>query len=329
MSELRRNALTREWVIIAHERARSPEDFRSTITHPSPPEHDEACPFCPGNEEQTPREIYRVKDGATWRLRVVPNMYPAVSEDVEPERTVDGLNLSIKGAGFHQVIVEHPRHDLAPAAFTEHELEEVVRTWRIRYAETCKDERIELVTLFKNRGRGSGTSIIHPHSQIIALPVVPRQYRALLNNIVNYADSTGKCLICTMYQEELASGDRIVLWTPHHIVFIPYAALSPYHMWIFPKEHRGSFGDITDEEVADLAKVLKSVFAKLDKGLADPDYNMVIREAPIKEKHNPHYHWYISVVPRVSQVTGFELGSGVFVNTLVPEDAAAYLRSIE
>jgi UDPglucose--hexose-1-phosphate uridylyltransferase len=329
MPELRQNIITRDWVIIASDRASRPHQF---VGNPAParviPAYDPACPFCPGNEHLTHRESFRISEGSAWRVRVVDNKYPALSPDVERERKMEGIYRSMTGVGAHEVIIEHPRHDLPPALFSVNELADVFRTYHQRYDAIRKDSRIEAVIVFKNHGERAGTSLVHPHAQLAATPIVPNQIRARVEEAIRYFDDTGECVFCRTLREELIARDRIVCETAHFVAFIPYAALSPYHLWIFPRRHESSFDEVFDAELVDLARNLKTVLGKLHYGLGNPDFNYSIRSIPTRERHADYFHWYLTIIPRVTRTAGFEMGSGMYINSSLPEESAEFLRNV-
>lgn len=329
MPELRQNLITRDWVIISTERANRPNQFRISRTRPALAEKDESCPFCPGNEHLTAAEISRIGNGSNWRVRTVPNKFPALTSVGERTRSNNGIFRSMTGVGFHEVIVDHPRHNMTPALITDDEMTDIVTMYWTRYAALKKDPRIEAIVIFRNHGESAGTTLYHPHSQLAATPVVPSQVRARMEESIRYFDDNGECLFCRTLREEIAAGDRIIIEGEHFIAFIPYAALSPFHTWIFPKRHMSSFDDIADAEITDLARVLRSLLARLYHGLNDPDYNYTIRSIPTANPGADSFHWYLTVVPRVSRVAGFEIGSGMFINPALPEESARFLREVK
>ncbi|HEY4706673.1 MAG TPA: galactose-1-phosphate uridylyltransferase [Thermodesulfobacteriota bacterium] len=329
MPELRLNVITREWVIIATERAKRPRDFRNNKERPHRPEYLSTCPFCPGNEHKTPAERFRVVQGDGWRIRVVANKFPALSIEGEKKRLSDGIRRTIAGVGIHEVMVETPVHNLATALQPLSHLEDLIRVYKARFIEANQDPRTEHTIIFKNYGEGAGTSLEHPHSQIIATPVVPVQFRDRVQAALHYFDDTGECLVCSVLKKDSEDGSRVILDTEHFMTFIPYAALSPFHTWLFPKRHSASFASVTEEELKDLALHLKNILSKFHYGLDDPDYNYVIRSSRPQDNANVYCHWYLSIVPRITMAAGFELGSGMFINSSLPEKNAEYLRSIK
>lgn len=328
MQELRLNLITREWVVIAKERAKRPEDFRVRTERMALPPYSETCPFCPGNEGRTPLETYSIKDEKGWRVRVMPNKFSALSRDGERRRENGGIKRTLSGVGIHEVIVETPSHDMTIALLPVSQIEDVLRVYRDRFIEAYKDPRVEHVIIFRNQGERAGTSLEHPHSQLVGIPVTPIQVRMRVDEAMRFFDDTGDCLMCKTLREELDDKTRIIMETNHFIAFIPYAALSPFHIWIFPKRHTPSFAAITDEEMADLAKVMKTTLGKIYYGLDNPDFNYTIRSMRPVTGNVEFFHWYLTIIPRVSQTSGFEMGSGMYINMALPEASAEFLRSI-
>ena len=326
MSELRLNLVTREWVVIATERAKRPTDYANGVPLKAPlPEHLSSCPFCPGNENRTPQERHRLPDDGSWTVRVVENKYPALSGG-EVGRKVEGIRRSVSGVGIHEVIIESRLHNISTALMEPAHLHNVIRTYRERFILAHGDPRVEHVIIFKNHGEGAGTSLEHTHSQLIAAPVVPVQWRERVYAAQQFFDNTGGCLMCAMLRQEKEEGARVILDTEHFLTFIPYAALSPFHTWIFPKRHSASFSTISDEEIKDLAYHLKTFLSKCFYGLENPDYNYVIKSSRPRDSENEYCHWYIAVVPSVVETDGFEIGTGMFINTSIPEKSAEFMR---
>ncbi len=330
MSELRCNLISREWVIIATERAKRPHDFIKTKNKAEPlPNYKNDCPFCPGNEKLTPSETFALREKNSWKVRAVNNKFGALAQDEPLVRKIQGLYSSMSGFGIAEVIIENPKHNTCLPLMDIKEIEEVVRVYKIRYTEVEKIKGIESIIIFKNHGPSAGTSLEHPHSQLIATPIVPPQSRSRIEQAVTYFDLTGQCIFCRTLSDELNAKERIIVETENFVSFVPFAALSPFHMWIFPKRHSSSFADINEGEIRDFAKILKETVSRLYYGLDNPDYNYTIRSMPVNENGKEYYHWYLSIIPRVSQPAGFELGSGMFINTALPEESAKFLREVK
>jgi UDPglucose--hexose-1-phosphate uridylyltransferase len=329
MPELRLNLITREWVIVATERARRPEDFRQKRDKRILPEFLESCPFCPGNEHKTPGEIMRIPDDGSWLVRVIPNKFAELSPGGERIRRSEGLKHLMTGVGRHEVIIESREHNIPTALLPAEDITNIIKAYRRRFIDVYSNPVIRHVIIFKNQGEGAGTSIVHPHSQLIGIPITPGQVNDRISEARKYFDNTGECMMCATIRDELSDGRRVILNTEHFIAFIPYAALSPFHTWIFPKKHNATFGDIQDDEIADLAYNLKTVLSKLYCGLENPDFNYVIRSEKLKESGAEYFHWYLSIVPRIAQASGFELGSGMYTNASIPEEIAEFLRKVK
>jgi UDPglucose--hexose-1-phosphate uridylyltransferase len=327
MSELRLNLVTREWVIMAKERALRPEDFKRVRVRKTLPGHLDTCPFCPGNEAKTPEERFRLDGRDGWKIRVVDNKFPALSKIGERRRVREDNRRLVSGVGVHEVIIETPLHNMNPALMDLKDVEEIISIYRNRFLEAYSDPRVEHVIIFRNHGERAGTSLEHPHSQLIATPVVPVQFRDRIEATLHYFDDTGSCLMCDLSKGEMEEGTRVIHDSEHFLTFIPYAALSPFHTWIFPKRHSASFAKITEEETKDLAFHLKTLLSKFYHGLEDPHYNYVIRSSRPKDADNEYCHWYMSVIPRLTMTAGFEMGSGMYINTCLPEECANFLKS--
>ncbi len=330
MSELRLNLISREWVVVGSSYDRKPEEFRKRGggNHYSS-EYVESCPFCVGNESKTPDELLRLPAEGPWSIRVTPNKFSILDAEGERLRVNKGIKRMVTGVGRHEVIIESPRHNTTLALMEPHEVERVIGVYRERFQNVFTDTRIQHAIIFKNHGPQSGTSISHPHAQLIAAPVMPQQIRFRVDESMRYFDNTGECLMCATLKDEFEDGRRIVVDTEHYVSFIPYAALSPFHTWIFPKEHKPSFGNMPEEHLPDLAKCVRLTLKKIHEGLNDPSYNLVVRSLSPFRSRSEYIHWYISILPHVTQATGFELGTGMHINQSIPEEVAVFLQNIK
>jgi UDPglucose--hexose-1-phosphate uridylyltransferase len=331
MPELRQNYFTKEWVVIATERAKRPEELKLKREPKVIPERVPSCPFCPGNENLTPPEVMRAaaSAGDGWQVRVIPNKFSALAREVEPQRKVQRLRRTIDGFGVHDVIVETPDHSEVMAEMSDAHVANILRVYKARYDELSLDPRIAHVTIFKNHGVDAGTSLEHPHSQLIAAPVISQQVRQRFEEAMRHFDDFGVCVFCQTIQEELADQSRLVMVNEHFVAMEPFASPTPFCTHIYPRRHMASFGDISGSEIADLARMLRSVLGKLYYGLQNPDFNYTIRTAPAELVGAKYFHWYLSIIPRLTRVAGFELGSGMFINTVLPEAAAEFLRNVK
>jgi len=331
MPELRQNMATKEWVILADERAKRPDEYIEPQTHvstESQPPYENHCPFCPGNEE-IDLEIERMPPSDVWLTRVVHNKFPALSIEGKLKRTFDGVHRRISGVGHHEIVVDHPQHNTTLALMTPTEIKSMLETFYSRGWGIRKDSRIEQIIYFKNHRERAGASLRHPHSQIIGLPVVPTDIRHRIEEARRYFDDNGECVFCVMMSDELSKKERLVAESEHFVAFVLYAAPSPFHTWIIPRQHSVSFLYSQPDEMADLAYLMRDVVRRLYIGLHDPAYNLIIRSAPVKEISNDYLHWYVTIIPRLSRTAGFELGSGMYINPSLPEESAAFLRQVE
>lgn len=328
MPELRQNRSTKEWVIIATERAKRPEDFKSIKEKKEIPEYVPTCPFCPGNEDKTPPTLFSTGNGKNWDIRVTLNKYSALSLDAGPYEKSEEFFRSRGGYGHHEVVIETPRHNMTIALLPENNVKDIISVYKNRYLFMVKDKKIKDIIIFKNHGESAGTSLEHPHSQIVGTPVVPYQVRSRLEEAMRYYDDHNECIFCRTIKAESNVKERVIIETNLFISFVPYAALTPFHIWIFPKHHHSTFGEICEEEISDLAKILRITLRKLYFGLNNPDYNYVIRSAPTDGRGLAYFHWYLSIIPRLTKSAGFELGSGMFINVSLPEENAKFLREI-
>ncbi|MCX5797508.1 MAG: galactose-1-phosphate uridylyltransferase [Elusimicrobia bacterium] len=327
MPELRENLATKEWVVIATERARRPEDFhREGPARPPLPERLASCPFCPGNEARTGAGVYSL--GEPWRVRAVKNKFPALTPDARLDDPQAGRYHRLAGLGRHEVIIESPSHAKHLALLAPEQVREVFFVYRERFRESLKDPSVAMSLVFKNHGESAGTSLEHPHAQLIGSSVVPAHIRHRMEEAEEYHRKNGVCVFCDMRKEEERQGARILADTERFTAFVLFAALSPFHIWVLPKRHTASFGDATDAELGDLAEVMRVLLRKIHVGLDNPDYNLLIQSAPQDRGETAPFHWYLSLVVRISRAAGFELGSGMYINTTLPEDSARFLNSL-
>lgn len=332
MSILRHDVTTNDWVVFSPERGRRPHSSRSRWVSQEP---EGLCPFCPGNEHLAGPEIFALRGGTPpntpgWSVRVVPNKYPALRIEESNHRDRDGLLFrSMGGCGAHEVIIETPEHDRILAQQSIDQVEFVLRTLHVRFNDLMRDRRFQAIVIFKNHGEEAGTSLRHPHWQLIATPVAPRQLRLKHTVATDYFDLTGECLYCVMLQEEFAVKDRVVAENAYFAAIVPFAAHGPFETWILPKVHASSFGLVEPAHLRPLAELLRTVLAKLHQVLENPAFNLTINTAPRGDEDKNYFLWHMQILPRLSQPAGFELGSGMRINTVLPEEAARFLREAE
>jgi len=330
MSELRQDPTTREWVIIAPERARRPQQRPKRRLTRELPDWDESCPFCPGNESQTPDEVFRLpisSQASAWEVRVVPNRFAALTLEGDISRRAEGrFSCKMDGFGTHEVIIESPSHNTTMALMTYEQIEKVLVAYQQRYNTLKQNRQFKFITIFKNHGRESGTSLVHPHSQLVATPIMTPYYHQRFDVAVDYYADIGRCLYCDLLAEELEKGERIVAETKEFVIFHPYASRTPYETWIFPKEHCSSFGLFPASRFTEFAMVLKDTLFCLYRELDDPAFNLMVDTTITEDEENPYYHWHIRIVPRLTMIAGFEIGSGIYINIALPEDTAKLMK---
>lgn len=328
MSEIRKDYVTDTWVVIAEERAMRPRDFIRTHLKL----RQGTCAFCTGNEKQTPPEIYAFRaaesrpDSPGWWIRTVPNKYPALRIEGQIEKNMGTVFSSMNGIGCHEVIVESPEHDKPLALLPVTQVKEVLQMYRQRLLDLSKDKRFKYIIIFENHGADAGASLEHPHSQLIATPMIPVHVATELRCADNFfTDMGGECIFDAVINEELRESRRVIFQNPSFICIAPYASKYPYEMLILPKRHMPSFSEMRESEVSDLADILRKSLNALYTLLDDPPYNFYIHSAPVNGRDYAFYHWHLEITPRVSRVAGFERGTGFYINTLSPESAAVQL----
>lgn len=331
MPELRKDPVLSRWVIISTERAKRPHDYKKE----EEPKRGGKCPFCPGNEQMTPPEImaYREENtqpnGPGWFLRVVPNMFPALMVEGELIREGEGIYDKMTGVGAHEVIIETPNHLDTLSTIDTGQFENVIWAYKERISDLKRDDRLKYVLVFKNHGYRAGASLEHAHSQLIALPIVPKTVMEELNGSKDYYNYKERCIFCDIIKQEMREGVRVVAENTEFLVICPFAARFPFEMWIMPKQHQSSFEDIEMAEVASLAQIFSNVLRRLRVGLDDPAYNFFLHNSPFTDSKFSHYHWHFEIVPRITRMAGFERGTGFYINPTPPEDSAKFLRDLE
>jgi UDPglucose--hexose-1-phosphate uridylyltransferase len=327
--ELRKDPVVGRWVIIATERARRPSDF---VTEPVRPRAT-TCAFCEGHEQQTPPEVLagRPPDSRPntpgWTYRVVPNKFPALRIEGELEPSGEGLFDRMNGVGAHEVVIETPRHDASLAGLSVDAVTDVLLAYRERMADLKKDPRFAYVLVFKNHGEAAGASLEHPHSQLIATPIIPIMVSEELAGSAQYYDLKERCVWCDMVRQERRGQARLVLESPEFVALAPFAPRFPFETWILPTRHRAAFEESTEEELRGVAETLGEVLRRMDQVLGEPPYNFMLHTAPFREAQLESFHWHLEVIPKLTRVAGFEWGSGFFINPVPPEAAADALRA--
>ena len=330
MPELRRDPVVGRWVIVNTDDSLLPEAFEKEL-------HEQkelrTCHFCPGRESQTPSEIEAVRAHGThpntpgWAVRIVPNKFPALKIEGELNKRGVGLFDMSNGVGAHEVLIETPDHNRGLADFTNEEILEVIKKYQSRSVSLSGDKRFKYILIFKNFGESAGASMEHGHSQIIALPMVPKYVREELNGAKEYYDYRGRCVFCDMIHQEYNDKERIVTENEDFISFCPYVPRYPFETWIFPKKHSSQFTTLGGDELFRLACILKEMLLRMKVALSDPSYNFFLHVTPVHYENQESYHWHIEIIPKLAQVAGFEWGTGFYIVPTDPKVAAQHLRN--
>ena len=333
MPELRKDPITGRWVIISTDRAKRPTDFvREAVKMKGG-----FCPFCPGNESKTPPEVLGFRsmadggpealpDTPGWRVRVVPNKFPALGIEGNLDRKAEGMFDKMNGVGAHEVVIETPEHNQTLATMPIKRVEDVIWAFRDRVIDLKKDKRFKYILIFKNHGEAAGASLEHPHSQLIALPIIPKQAIEELEGAKRHYEHKERCIFCDVIRQESDDGVRVVGENQDFVTLAPYAPRFPFETWILPKKHEAAFENASSHMYEMLARSLQSLLAKADRVLDNPSYNIMIHSSPLQEPGNDYYHWHIEFIPKLTKVAGFEWGTGFYINPTPPEEAAKFLR---
>ena len=331
MPELRKDPIHGRWVIISTERGRRPSDFvieeRRGIGG--------FCPLCEGNEDRTPPEIVAFRNDGTpsnspgWTLRVVPNKFPALRIEGNLDREGEGMYDKMNGVGAHEVVIETPRHSETIATLPLKGVENVLWAYRARIVDLRRDQRLRYVLVFKNHGVSAGASLEHPHSQIIALPVVPRRVAEEIEGAKAYFQYKDRCVFCDIIRQELQQRKRIVSENKSFLSVAPFASRFPFETWILPKTHYPSFEEMESSRYEEAAQILSETLQKMNRVLNDPPYNYIIHTSSFSGLDNDHYHWHFEIMPKLTKVAGFEWGTGIYINPTPPEEAAEYMREAQ
>lgn len=332
MRDLRKDPIVGRWVIISSERKSRPTDFKK---EEEKTEKSSFCPFCYGNEASTPPEIMAYRDknntnGTDWRVRVVPNRFPALQIEGGLEKVGEGIYDRMSGFGAHEVIIETPNHDDKLSTMSIKALEEMFWAYRDRLIDLKKDTRIKYALIFKNYGKSAGASLAHPHSQLIALPIVPKAVVEEITGSKEHYNFKERCIFCDIIRQELSDKSRIISENEEFLAICPYASRFPFEIWVLPKKHISHFEESGNHTVmTNLAGVFSDVFKRLDKALNYPSYNFFMHNSTFETRTNEYYHWHFELMPRLTHVAGFERGTGFYINSTPPEEAALFLRELE
>ena len=329
MAELRRDPIIGQWVIVHSDDSWGPERF-DVEEHRF--DHVATCQFCPGREHMTPPEVSAIRHNGAhantpgWLTRVTSNKFPALRIEGNFDEKRFGIFDTANGIGAHEVVIESPDHKKNLAEFTDQEMVYVLDQYQNRVIDLTRDRRFKYIVVFKNYGESAGATVEHAHSQIIALPMVPKYVMEELKGAANYYNQHQRCVFCDMIEQEKREQIRIVAQNESFIVFCPFVPRYAFEFWIIPKEHNSKFSSISIEQRIHLAKILKETLLRLKVCLSDPSYNYYFHIAPVNYEQAQSFHWHIEVVPKLTRISGFEWGTGFFVVRTEPSLAAKYLR---
>lgn len=330
--ELRKDSVTNRWVIFSPARAKRPSDFQSKSPAPSSSDPPQTCPFCIGQEHHCAPEIFRFPpQNSDWKVRVIQNLYPALSRDKDLDSSASLCSDSLvwgcllDGYGFHDVIIESPVHSVHLSDLIPEDVAQVLLAYKKRILQLAGDDSIKYVQVFKNHGASAGASMTHSHSQMMGLPVIPPSVSTRLDSMKQYFNQTGKCSICHVPTKDLLVDESV-----HFISVVPYAASFPFELWIVPRDHVSHFHELDQEKAVDLGGLLKVTLMKMSLQLNKPPFNFMIHTSPLQasESDSAYSHWFLQIVPQLSGVGGFELGTGCYINPVFPEDAAKIMREV-
>lgn len=312
--------------MIASERARRPEQFkREPVTTE---QQTTTCPFCPGNERLTPPTIIELAGERAWKVRVIANKFAAFDPEASHHFRQHGLFNSQAAYGHHEVVIESPDHRASLGQMDVSDVRKILEVYRERHLALRDDPRVKLVLVFRNHGLSAGASLAHPHSQIVGTPIIPPHIRRKYEVAIRHYDDNQECIYCAVREAELESRKRLVVETRFLVAIHPFASQVPFETWIIPKRHNPSFAHIEGPEMDDLALLLRSTLGAMHANMGNPDYNLMVHTAPVEDEHKPYFLWHVEIRPRLATPAGFELGTGVFINTAVPEQTAAYFRPL-
>ena len=335
ISELRTDPITGHKVYIAEDRAGRPTDYSGLsekLEHSVSQRDAASCPFCEGHEGETPPAILEIPDeDGHWRVRVIPNRFPAVQklDATEFQPSFKASDLIQPPLGAHEVIVESPHHvrdwlDLSPE-----DLATILDVYRQRIAAHLGGGELQQVLIFKNVGYAAGASLEHAHSQLFALPYISETFENELAGAQRHNHTTDSCVFCKLLAEELDIQERIIVEGERFVALCAFAGRQPYETCILPRSHSANFEQLPDEELLALAETMQNVLRRLSSVLKPLSYNLVLHTSPVGTEHAAAYHWHWELIPRTSQLAGLEWGAGVYVNPLSPERAAARLREAD
>jgi len=324
-SELRQDIVTGDWVVIATGRAKRPEDFVSTSRAEDDPDVRDPFLDLQASGQEEPVLLYTKQDGE-WSLAVIPNKFPAFTRGRAPRDLSEGPYFAMSGVGYHEVLItSDPKKSIAELELWQ--VAEVVDAYHERYMTLMSKKSVNSIQIFHNHGKEAGASIAHPHSQLMAIPVVSPYLKLELDGAELYHRNNRENVYQVIAEYESKEKTRVVFENEYFLVFCPFASRSAFETWILPKSEDPYFERIQDDEKLALAEALQKALFSIWKGLGNPAYNFYLHTAPCDGKDYPHYRWHFEILPRTSIWGGFELANGIEVSTIQPERAAEFLKS--
>lgn len=324
MSEFRYNKLTKDWVLFAPNRAKRPSSYPQEKKIPDNSEHKN-CPFEEGNENLTPNEVARIGDEKNWRCRIVPNLYHALSIDEDFKSYKLGCFENKTGFGAHEVIIETPKHDYQMFDFTIEEFFDYFSIIKLRMNDLKKDIRLKYFSVFKNFGENGGATLEHAHSQLIAMPFIPKTTQTLCDEWSEYKKESGRDFFDDLIYEEQFNKTGILYENNHFIAYCPYASQYPFEILIISKEQISSVHLCDDINLYSLSEAMQFCFSKLQNALGACDFNMLIKNGLVQDENNPN-RLHIQILPRLYRLAGYELDTEIRINTFLPNVAAKILK---
>jgi len=333
LPEYRKDIILDEWVIIATERAKRPENFREEKIKVEKKEGI-VCPFDRGNEQMTPPEVLKVdKNGnevqgdGPWQIRIVPNKFPALVEHAEPLSRQYGIYMLMEGFGMHDVVIHSPEHITNISELDLAQTRLLVEVYVKRLLEIKKDTRIESVIIMLNQGKEAGASLEHSHSQIFSLPLNPPALMKEVHGTRRYFEKTKKCPMCDILKFELSEKKRLIYECEDFVIVQPYASRNPFETWVVPKRHFSNFENILEKERDSFAKCLKMVVDFFYYELNEPAFNYYIHTGPLHDSAGAHYHCHFELIPKFSIKAGFEIATGIDICITTPEYTADFMNN--
>ena len=327
MPQFRQDPVSGQWVIIAGNRSKRPYEFRTADARIE----STVCPFCEGNEDQTPHEVFAYRDpptnknGPGWHVRIVPNKFPALDFDYERPVPFDELYSVQPAHGIHDIIIESTQHVRSLTELRQKEVKDLFFAYRDRMREVKRDKRIVYGLIFKNVGASAGASLEHSHSQLMATPITPHRVQAEWNSSQEFFIQRNECIFCEIMHREQTLQQRTVMETDHFFAYCPFASRFPHEMCILPKSHQSHFEDANDNVISDLAQIMHNLISRLETVVEGCAYNYLFHTSPFDKDRVTYYHWHVEILPRTTNTAGFEWGTGFNVNPVPPEESALHL----